>query len=205
MIHYTINVAKQVTSHENICITTDDDEIIDVAEETGVPVPFKRPAQLATDWAGTEEVITHALNYYETRGHFYEAVVLLQCTSPFRNSQHVQEALKLFSPDVDMVVSVKETSANPYYVLFEEDENGYLTGTKKTTRLTRRQDAPKVYELNGAIYIFKTESLRQFKFMTNFPKTVKYLMDPVASVDIDTELDWNFAEFLIQSGVHSNG
>ena len=198
MIHYTINAAKQITSPENICISTDDDKIIAVAEETGVAVPFKRPVQLATDKAGTEGVVTHALNYYENMGLFYEVVVLLQCTSPFRRAQHVREALQLFSPDVDMVVSVKETSANPYYVLFEEDENGFLKSTKKANRLSRRQDAPKVYELNGAIYIFKTESLRQYKFIAEFPKTTKYLMNAIDSTDIDTTLDWDFAEFLME-------
>lgn len=140
----------------------------------------------------------HALDFYERRGQCYELVILLQPTSPFRTGDHVRDALEMFSQDVDMLVSVKETESNPYYVLFEENEHGYLKSSKKTVRLTQRQEAPKVYELNGAIYIFKTESLEKYRFMADFPKTTKYLMNAADSIDIDSPLDWEFAEFIIK-------
>ena len=126
LIYYTIDCARAVCPDEDICVSTDDSEIISVVEQYGLKVPFVRPAELATDTAGTYEVLLHALDFYEKQGKHYDVVMLLQNTSPFRTAEHVKDALKLFNSEVDMVVSVKESSANPYCNLFEEDSNGHL-------------------------------------------------------------------------------
>ena len=115
LIHYTIDVARGIASDEDICVSTDDADIIKCVEEYGLKVPFVRPAELATDTAGTYEVLIHALDFYEKQGKTYDVVLLLQNTSPFRTVQHVKEALELYRPDIDMVVSVNETKTNPYY------------------------------------------------------------------------------------------
>ena len=198
LIYYAIDTARAITSDENICVSTDDDEIIEVVEKYGLKVPFKRPDELATDTAGTYEVLLHALNYYESQGKKYDALLLLQNTSPFRKAEQVKEALQLFSKDVDMVVSVKECAANPYYCVFEENKDGYLHVCKGDGNIFRRQDAPKVYEYNGAIYIMNPEVLKA-THMHKMQKRVKYVMDDTTSFDLDTMQDWNMAEIIMEN------
>lgn len=193
LIYYTIDCARSICTDEDICVSTDDAEIISVVEKYGLKVPFVRPAELATDTAGTNEVLLHAINYYEHLGRHYDVVMLLQNTSPFRTAEHVKEALKLYTPDVDMVVSVKECPANPYYCVFEEDEDGYLHVCKGDGNIFRRQDAPKVYEYNGAIYIMNAQTLKT-THMHKMQKRVKYVMDDLSSFDLDTMWDWQMAE-----------
>lgn len=195
LIYYTIDCARAICDDADICVSTDDDEIIQVVEDYGLKVPFKRPAELATDTAGTYEVLLHALNYYERQGKHYDVVMLLQNTSPFRTAEHVKEAIKLYSADVEMVVSVKECPANPYYCVFEEDANGYLHVCKGEGNIFRRQDAPKVYEYNGAIYIMNAETLKT-THMHKMQKRVKYVMDDASSFDLDTMWDWQMAEMM---------
>lgn len=196
LIYYTIDCARSICDDEDICVSTDDAEIISVVEKYGLKAPFVRPAELASDTAGTYEVLLHALNFYEKQGRHYDAVVLLQNTSPFRKIEQVKEALKLYSNDVDMVVSVKECPANPYYCVFEEDSNGYLHVCKGDGNIFRRQDAPKVYEYNGAIYIMNAEKLKT-THMHKMQKRVKYVMDDLSSFDLDTMWDWQMAEGII--------
>ena len=195
LIYYTIDCARAICSDEDICVSTDDDEIMQVVEDYGLKVPFKRPDELATDIAGTYEVLLHALDFYEKQGRHYDVVVLLQNTSPFRTAEHVEEALKLYTPEVDMVVSVKECAANPYYCVFEENQDGYLHVCKGDGTIFRRQDAPKVYEYNGAIYIMNSETLK-ITHMHKMQKRVKYVMDDTSSFDLDTMWDWQMAEII---------
>ncbi len=198
LIYYTIDCARAICDDEDICVSTDDAEIISVVGQYGLKVPFVRPAELATDTAGTYEVLLHALDFYEKQGRHYDVVMLLQNTSPFRTAEHVKEALKLYSQEVDMVVSVKECPANPYYCVFEEDGNGFLHVCKGSGNIFRRQDAPKVYEYNGAIYIMNTETLKT-THMHKMQKRVKFVMDDVSSFDLDTMTDWNMAELIIKN------
>ena len=125
LIQYTIEAAREIFSDEVICVSTDDIKIKEVVESMGLFVPFIRPPELATDTTGTYEVLLHAIQYYEKNGYQPDTLILLQPTSPFRTATHIKEAIKLYTPGVQMVVSVKETKSNPYYVLFEEDEKGY--------------------------------------------------------------------------------
>lgn len=195
LIYYTIDVARQIVVDEDICISTDDSMIIQCVENYGLKVPFVRPADLATDTAGTYEVLLHALNFYEQQGKLYDVVLLLQNTSPFRTSKQVKEAIKLYRSDIDMVVSVKECSANPYYCVFEENQEGYLNICKGDGNITRRQDAPKVYEYNGAIYVINPQSLKQMP-LNKFSRRIKYVMDEMSSLDLDTMNDWKMAEII---------
>lgn len=197
LIYYTIDVARQIVSDEDICVSTDDAEIIKCVEDYGLKVPFVRPAELASDTAGTYEVLLHALDFYEKQGKKYDVVLLLQNTSPFRTAEQVMEALNIYTPDVDMVVSVNETKTNPYYNCVEEGPDGFLKKTLDSTMFTRRQDAPITYEYNGAIYVINTEKLKSMHY-GKFTKIVKYVMDELHSVDLDTMLDWKYAEFVIK-------
>ena len=197
LIGYTIEAAKQLFSDTVICVSTDDVEIKGIVESLGLAVPFIRPQELASDTAATQEVLLYALEYYSKQGYDADTIILLQPTSPFRKAEHIRQAIELYqqNSDCEMVVSVKEASSNPYYVHFEESEEGYLKKLLQS-KFTRRQDCPKVYELNGAVYIIKVAALKEKK-ISDFTKIVKYQMDDATSHDIDTMFDWHFAEFLV--------
>jgi len=198
LIQYTIEAARAVFPDETICISTDDIEIKTIVENLGLTVPFIRPPALATDNASTYDVLLHAMNFYIVNNYTPDIIVLLQATSPFRTKKHILEALSLFDESYDMVVSVKETKSNPYYTLREENENGWLIKSKEGN-FTRRQDCPKVYELNGAIYIINAKALKSTK-LNQMKKVKKYLMDEISSTDIDTPEDFQYANFLIEQG-----
>ncbi len=196
MIYYSIDAAKGAFEEgDEICVSTDDIEIKQVVEKYGVEVPFMRPPELASDTANSEVVVQHALEWYERNGRTFDLIILLQVTSPLRNSEHIKEALVLSGKDVDMVVSAKETDANPYYNLFEESHQGYLLKSK-IGEFDRRQDCPKVYELNGAIYIISVNKFRALG-IKNMNRIVKYLMSKTESIDIDDIIDFELAEMFI--------
>ena len=197
LIYYSIDVARQFTADEDICVTTDDDEIIKVVENYGLKVPFKRPDYLATDTCGSNEVIQHAWKFYEDKGIHYDAVLLLQPTSPFRKIEFLKEAVALYDDSIDMVTSVKSAPCNPYYDGFEDNDEGLLTISKGDGTIERRQDAPKVWQLNGSIYVINPKSLMQ-KGLAHFTRIRKYAMSELYSVDIDNPFDWKVAELIIE-------
>lgn len=196
LIYYTLEAARAVFQDEQILVSTDSEEIKTCVEKTGLKVPFLRPAALATDTAGTYEVLLHALNFAESTGYVPDTLILLQPTTPFRTAEHIREAMKLYDVETEMVVSVKETNANPYYVLREENEQGWLVKSKPGN-FTRRQDCPKVYEVNGGIYIMRVSTLKTMP-PNQFEKLRKYVMDEISSHDIDSWLDWEVGEVLLK-------
>jgi CMP-N,N'-diacetyllegionaminic acid synthase len=200
LITYAIEEAKKALPEAYILVSSEDEEIIQVAKDWGANVPFVRPEHLASDTASTYDVLIHALDWYERQHDKVEAIVLIQPTSPFRKATHIREAVEMYKEEWDMVVSVKETDANPYYVLFEENEEGYLAPSKEAN-FTRRQDCPIVYEYNGAVYVINPEALRKAGSMRGLQKIRKYVMPNSASLDLDTQLDWDIAEWLIQKSI----
>ena len=199
LIHYSIEYARLFADDADICLTTDSEKIANCALEIGYKTPFLRPNNLATDTAGSYEVLQHALFFFENQGKKYDAVILLQPTSPFREKQHLEEMLPLFSSENDMIVSVCEAKGNPYYNLFEENTEGYLKVSKGDGSFTRRQDVPLVYEYNGSIYIISAESLRTKSSFRAFQSIKKYEMSEAYSIDLDTPTDWQKAEFYIKT------
>jgi CMP-N,N'-diacetyllegionaminic acid synthase len=198
LIHYSIEYARLFTDDENICLSTDDTEIIDCANQINLTVPFIRPAEFSTDSASTFSVLHHAISFYQQQGRSYKYMVLLQATSPFREKNHLQEALQLIDNQTDVVVSVVKQHNNPYFNLFEENESGFLKISKGEGTFTRRQDCPPVFAFNGSIYIFNTKALLKAHSFKDFESIKKYEMDEKYSVDIDTLEDWELAEFKYQ-------
>lgn len=196
LICYSIDVARQLTSNDNICVTTDDDKIIEVVENYGLKVPFKRPDYLATDTCGSNEVIQHAYQFFEQQGKHYDVILLLQPTSPFRKIEFLKEAVALYDDSVDMVTSVMESKCNPYYDGFEDNEEGLLKVCKGVGTIERRQDAPRVWQQNGSIYVINPEMLMK-KGLGGFDRIRKYPMSNLYSVDIDNPFDWKVAELVL--------
>lgn len=195
LISYSIDIAKQLTKVDHICVTTDSHEVKQLTEQAGISVPFLRPFELSNDTASMNDVLVHALSFYQKLNNSFDVIVLLQPTSPLRKAEDVMAAISVYNDHCDMVMSVCVTKSNPYFVLFEE-EDGFLVKSKKGSYQTR-QKAPKVYQANGAVYVINVKSLLSKK-MDEFTRVAKYVMPEIRSVDIDTELDFAYCEFIIQ-------
>lgn len=186
LIAYSIDVARAFTSDENICVSTDSEEIKKVVEAYGLKVPFVRPDYLATDTATSNDVLVHAVIFYKEQGREYKKLCLLQPTSPLRTEEDVEGAMKLYRDDIDMVVSVVKSHAPA--VLCQDDEEGFVQ-LVYNKRGVGRQQLAEMYEYNGAIYVMQVASLLS-KGMGGFSKRVKYVMSKEHSVDIDDIYDF---------------
>lgn len=195
LIQYSIEVARELADDADICLSTDDPQIKAVAENIGLKVPFLRPDYLASDTAGTSDVIIHVLDFYAQQGKEYDVVILLQPTSPLRTVQNVKDCIALYSPEFDMVTTVKESSVSA--VLCRENSDGYLEKVIGSGTV-RRQDAEKLYEYNGAVYVINAKAVKE-KGLGGFTKIKKCLMSEENSIDIDTMLDWNIIDMLMSN------
>ena len=196
LIAYSVEVARQLAPDCDICVSTDDQAIANVVRQMGLEVPFMRPDYLATDHCGTYEVLLHAVQFYENLGRDYDTLVLLQPTSPLRTALDVRRCLEAYSPDIDMVVTVVEAASNPYYNCYETDAEGFLHISKGDGSYVRRQDAPKAWEYNGAVYVINIDRLKQMP-LSRFPRRRMVEMERSRSIDLDTPLDWLVAEAVV--------
>lgn len=200
LILYSIDVARAITSDENICVSTDDAKTIEIVENYGLKVPFVRPAEYATDTATTNDVLLHAVKFYERQGRRFSRLLLLQPTSPLRKIQEVKEAINLFRDDIDMVVSVIKSHAST--VICKDNEKGYieLLFNKKAER---RQAISSYFEFNGAIYVINIQSLKE-KGLSGFDKKIKYIMPKESSLDIDDVFDFMLVESIMKLRQNGN-
>lgn len=198
LIGYTIDAAKRASIFEDIIVSTDSQEISDVAEEYGAYIPFLRPKELATDNSATIDVIKHLIQTMkEVYNKEYDIIIVLQPTSPLRTEQHIKDAYNRFKDkQATYLVSVCECEHSPLWtntLNFEGRMDDFL---REDVKNKNRQDLPVYYRLNGALYIGKVESvIKNRGFMGE--NCYSYIMDNNSSVDIDSELDLKIAEVLI--------
>ncbi|MBC7744360.1 MAG: acylneuraminate cytidylyltransferase family protein [Flavobacterium sp.] len=203
LISYSIDFAlKNMSLGDELCISTNDEQVIAIAKERTVNIPFKRPGHLALDSSSSYDVLLHALNHYKEKNKEFDAVLLLQPTSPFRSQTDFKNVITEFNDDCDMVVTVKESKANPYFNLFEENAYGFLEKSKKGD-FQRRQDCPPVYAFNGSIYLMRVTSLEKAK-ISEFKNVKKVVMPEERSIDIDTMADWKLAEYFCHINLNEN-
>lgn len=198
LIEYSIHFAlENIKDGDELCISTNDLSIAEIAKSNGVSIPFIRPEELSDDTASSYDVIMHALNFYDSLGKQFDTILLLQPTSPFRKRLDFISLINEFDDDTDMVVSVKLVKDSPYFNLFEESSEGFLQKCKDSN-FVRRQDCPFVYAFNGSMYLINTNSIRNFR-LNEFKKIKKIIMPEERSVDIDTLVDWTLAEFYLKN------
>jgi N-acylneuraminate cytidylyltransferase len=196
LIEYSIDFAlNNLKIDDELCISTNDEAVIAIAVSKGISIPFIRPEKLANDNASSCDVIIHAINHYEKLNQTFDAVLLLQPTSPFRIQDDFTNLIKEFSVGIDMVVSVKLAKENPYFTLFELNSEGFLDKSK-AGNFERRQDCPAVYALNGSMYLINIKSIKKSR-IEEFKNIKKIVMPDERSVDIDTLADWTLAEFYL--------
>ncbi|MCR9183530.1 MAG: acylneuraminate cytidylyltransferase family protein [Flavobacteriaceae bacterium] len=200
LLHYTVEAARESTMLSRVILSSDDSEIITVARALGLEVPFVRPAHLATDRSGSLEVVQHALTFFKEMGEPFDAVCLLQPTTPFREKESIDKAIQQFiEKEYDSLVSVREVPAeyNPHWV-FEADEKGCLhiaTGEKELIK--RRQDLPKAYFRDGSIYLMKSEVILEQNSL--YGKAMGFVVsEGKRYVNLDTLEDWEFGEVILK-------
>ena len=193
LIAHTIIAAKKSDCFKRIIVSSDCDEICNIAEKYGA-LSVKRPSEISGDNALTVDAVIHACNFFKCKSN--DIVVLLQPTSPMRTCDDIKQSITLFNSKkkIASVISVNEARHHPYKSLIVNDK--YLEPLRNITDLSSpRQILPRVYNQNGAIYISKYNELlekKQFYIKPSFP----YVMKPINSIDIDTESDFDFCQYI---------
>ena len=194
LIEYTIYAAKNSKLITDIIVNSDDDEILEIAQKNKVSI-FKRSRDLATDTSASIDVVCDTLQQLQSQNKFYDAIILLQPTSPFRPIGFIDEAIEKFlNNGFDSLISVLEVphEYNPHWT-FELKDNQLQIATGEKEIIKRRQDLPKTYFRDGSIYITKTEVLLNQK--TFYGQSIGYIeSNPDYYCNIDTLKDWEVAE-----------
>lgn len=199
LIAYSIEAALTSKLISNIIVSTDDENIANIATQYGAEVPFLRPADLATDTARSVDVVLHTLDFLAARDQHFEAVCLLQPTTPFRTKGFIDQCINTFIKQrVDSLVSVQPVphEFNPHWT-FEPDASGHLRiATGEESIVSRRQDLPKAYIRDGSIYLTLVSVLKNQHSL--YGNTIGYVESDTADyVNIDTIDDWAVAEKLL--------
>lgn len=200
LITYTIEQARESGLFEHIVISTDSDLIANVAQEYGAEVFFKRSQEMASDTAGKLEVIKDAFvrseEHYQTT---FDYLIDLDATAPLRSVQDIINAYGQFlKDDNDNLITAMPSRRSPYFNLVEVDHTGKVALSKKlSSGIVRRQDAPKSFDMNASIYVWKRDAILHENSLF-LGKTGLYVMPEERSIDIDTELDFEFVEFLMR-------
>lgn len=200
LIGWTILEAQKSKYIDKIIVSTDSEKIKKVAKDYEAEV-IDRPDELATDTASTVDVIIDLLHHFKG-DNSKKHILILQCTSPFRTSNHIDEAIEKYfsSKEAESLISIRESEYPPFWI--KEKKGDYIEDfiNNENVSFTRRQDCPKTYQLNGAIYITSFDS---FIINQGFDslKTAYYEMDTISSIDIDTEIDFSFAEFCVEKNI----
>ncbi|GEP50407.1 hypothetical protein FNO01nite_10790 [Flavobacterium noncentrifugens] len=196
LLAYTAEVAMQSELLHEVILSSDDISIIKVAKEINLHVPFTRPAELAQDHTPTIDVVKHALDFYEKQNVFFNAVCLLQVTSPFRSVEFLNEAiLKFTRSGCDSLVSVQKVphEYNPHWTFEIHSDGNLKIATGEKNIITRRQELPDAFHRDGLIYITKTDVIQ--KQHSLYGQSIAFIESPKAFyVNIDTMADWERAE-----------
>lgn len=197
LMAYSINAAYNSEVFDEVMVSTDSKEYADIALEIGASVPFLRSVETSTDNADSWDMVKEVIENYKGKNREFDTVCLLQPTSPLRNGNDIKEAYKIFETKASVaVISVCEMEHTPLWSN-TLPENGSLNGFIKATVGKRRQDNNKYYRLNGAIYIVSVDELLN-NINLYREGSFAYIMPQDRSVDIDSEFDFKYAEFLIR-------
>lgn len=195
LLQYTANSAKESKLITKTILSSEDENIIDYAKSLQIEVPFVRPLELATDTAKSIDVIQHTVAFLESEGEFFDAVCLLQLTSPFREKDFIDTAIQKFiDTKVDTLLSVLPVphEFNPHWVFEENKEGNLQIATADKEIISRRQDLPKAYHREGSLYLTKVEFIKKG---TLYGQKIGYVeSNPNLYVNIDTLEDWEIAE-----------
>ncbi len=194
LIAWTIDAANKSRYIDRLILSSEDEEIISMARKCGCEVPFVRPAELSADDTPGIAPVLHAVRALEEE---YDYLVLLQPTSPFRQAEDIDGAIRrCIESKADSCVSVTESEKHPAWMFYLTD-SGRLTPVFNTAgEATHRQQLEPVYALNGAVYVVDIQTLLEREKLFFPDSTVAYPMPPERSMDIDTLFDFTLCELI---------
>ena len=200
LIQYTIEAAQQANVLTEIMVSTEDEEIANVAQSLGAAVPFLRPQALAGDKAPTIDAVINVLETYQQLGKSFDVVCLLQPTNPLRSAEVIQRSIAKFKEtEADCLLSVREVphEYNPHWTFEEKGDTQLLKiATGEQVIIPRRQELPPAYYRDGSIYLTKSSVILEQKSL--YGDHISFInMEGEPHVNIDTLADWKKAEQLL--------
>ena len=199
LIAYSIEQAKNSGLFEHIIVSTDSEQIMEVAKQYGAEVIFKRPDDLATDSAGKLPVIRHAFceseKYYKKK---FDYLVDLDATAPIRKSEDIINSLQQIQNDNKRnLITAVPARKSPYFNQVELEKGMVKLSKTPEKPILRRQDAPEVFDMNASIYIWTRDSILNDEKIID-SNTSLYVMDEWSMFDVDTEIDYKIVEMLLK-------
>ncbi len=204
LIAYKIIAAQRTKYNKRVIVSTDDSEIAEVSRRYNAEVPFIRPDYLASDTASSMDVIAHAIEWIEKNDYQkYDYVCMLEPSSPFMSYSRMNEAIDMMIDRcADTMLGMKEVEVSSVFI-HPIDKQGHLSyhyDAIKDMRSLRRQDQEKEYTMNGCIYVAKYEYFKKHRLFHS-ENSVAYIMPEELSIEIDSFLNLEFAEYLVEKGI----
>jgi len=201
LIAHTIESCLNSNIFSNVFVSTEDVEIAKIAKKFGAEIPFLRPKILATDTTSMDDVMIHTIKKLFSLGYKFDILVNRDCTVPFIRNKDIKGTIKLLkNRNCDIVCGVYRQHLNPYFNMMEIGSNGYLKFSKKRgKRITSRQTAPIVYQLNG-LHAINVNQLLRFKKIY-MPKNVPYEIPPETGFMIDTKFEFQIADMIVKNKI----
>ena len=203
LIAYSIEIAKEIESIEKVFVSTEDNNIATVAKNFGAEI-IPRPQRLAQDTSPEWIAWQHAVKWLEEEKENFDIFISLPATSPLRNKKDISQCISSLDERTDMVVGITEANRSPYFNMVEKNDDGFINILiKNDNGYTRRQETPTVFDMTTVAYVTRPEFIRNYKGI--FEGKVKGVEIPAErALDIDTELDFEIAEFLMYKELKSN-
>jgi CMP-N-acetylneuraminic acid synthetase len=194
LIVHTIEQAQKCPFIDAVYVSTDSEDIAEVARQAGAKVPFLRPAELATSSAAKIPVIEHLVTWVEKNDGKVDKIVDVDPTSPLRAQEDIEASYALLDADTDVVITAFEAEKNPYFNMVELDKTGQVTLCKPSD-VKSRQQAPKVFAMNASVYVWHRETLSKGIWGNRIKM---HVMPRERSIDIDTLIDFKIVELLMR-------
>ena len=200
LIAWTIEAAVKSKYVDHVVVSTNDNDISNISSQYGADVRFTRPNNISQDHSTSVEVVEHALKKLEESGCHYEYVILLQPTSPFRRSIHIDAAVELLvKKNSSAIISVTKAINNPLWANTIPENGSMDNFIQENIKNKRSQDLPIFYELNGAIYLINSRKILEENTFFLKKGVFSYEMDRISSIDIDTNYDFLIASLIAEN------
>ncbi|MBR3579708.1 MAG: acylneuraminate cytidylyltransferase family protein [Lachnospiraceae bacterium] len=200
LMAYTIEAALKSEQFDEVMVSTDSEKYAEIAKAFGAKVPFLRSAETSTDKASSWDTVAEVLGRYAENGQTFDSLCLLQPTSPFRTAEDIKNAYELYNSKADFaVISVCEAEHSPLWCGHLPESGEFLNFINEDA-MKQRQAGGKFYRLNGAIYIVNCEKFKTDRYFYQ-SGSFAYIMPQERSIDIDTNIDFKYAEFLMNIAI----
>lgn len=200
LMAYTIEAALKSEQFDEVMVSTDSEKYAEIAKAFGAKVPFLRSAETSTDKASSWDTVAEVLGRYAENGQTFDSLCLLQPTSPFRTAEDIKNAYELYNSKADFaIISVCEAEHSPLWCGHLPESGEFLNFINEDA-MKQRQAGGKFYRLNGAIYIVNCEKFKTDRYFYQ-SGSFAYIMPQERSIDIDTNIDFKYAEFLMNIAI----